>query len=309
MLFLIFCHKKKGGMERYYNPVQRPLVDNRYMSSEEDESDSEGPGEEEVAADQAEVGEGEEMSGNVPAADPAPINIADIALQLERPIAHKNGRKRKPKTRGERKNNEGQRVGNKKTKRVAEDNKVKTLEEYAEMYRGEMLQVAGDRHGADTLWCAPCKKEFSWKADGKVKKSTLDNHMKSQTHRANLTKYREREQEDIGITSYLNSQSESKKNVEEDEQVFRFRAVVQWLKNGLPFTVFNDPDFRWLFEGRLVGRTSMETYIPAVLEKEKQRVRTAIEGKKVSVSPHIQYPQRASHELHLTSLLSSVVYL
>ena len=114
MLFLIFCHKKKGGMERYFNPVQRPLVDNRYMSSEEDESDSEGPGEEEVAADQAEVGEGEEMSGNVPAAqqvgnpaDPAPINIADISLQLERPIAHKNGRKRKPKTRGKKKNNEG----------------------------------------------------------------------------------------------------------------------------------------------------------------------------------------------------------
>ena len=117
------------------------------------------------------------------------------------------------------------------------------------------------------LFCKGCREELS------IKKSSIENHLKSQKHRTGKEKLKQREIQETGIAESLaryNSEVHPKgETLPVSQQVFRDKVMKTFLQAGVP--LFKIKLFRDLFEETgycLCDRRTFCDMLPFIVEEE-----------------------------------------
>ena len=132
------------------------------------------------------------------------------------------------------------------------------------------------------LFCKGCKEEIS------VKKSSIENHLKSLKHRNGKEKLRRRETQEADIAESLakyNSEVHPKgETLPLSQQVFRVKVMRTFLQAGVPLNKIKI--FRDLLEDngyRLCDRRTLYDLLPFIVEEEVSRIKGEIKGKRLGI--------------------------
>ena len=152
-----------------------------------------------------------------------------------------------------------------------------TADQRVKEFPDEKLTVSSKK-----LFCSACREEVA------VKKSIIEQHLKSEKHIRGKGKVASKEKREQDIAEALKLYDKDVHPVGEtlssDQRVYRVKVVSTFLKAGVPLNkldVFQD-----LLEEngyRLAGRHPMSDLIPFILSEEKHRVKDEIADKDVSV--------------------------
>lgn len=198
-------------------------------------------------------------------------SVVSLLDRLKSPIPAEITRKRKLKT-------NPPPVGKRQCKgTVASDPKSVEPKKRVREFPNEMLKVS-----AGTLFCEACREELG------LKKSTIQNHVKSQKHvdSKKKRKMKEAREQDIAmaLTKYNEKEHLRGETLPEEQQVYRVKVVTAFLRAGIPLSKLDS--FREILEEnahRLTDRRHMFDLIPFILKEEEARVRKEMTGKYLSV--------------------------
>ena len=153
---------------------------------------------------------------------------------------------------------------------------IKPLQRVKE-YKDEPFTVSNCK-----LFCKACREEIS------VKKSSIENHLKSQKHHNGKQKMRQRavREGDIAesLAKYNNDVHPKGETLPVQQQVFRVKVMQTFLQAGVPLNkiaVFRD--FLEETGYRLCDRRTLYDLIPFIVEEEVSRIKSEIKGKRLGV--------------------------
>lgn len=145
-------------------------------------------------------------------------------------------------------------------------------------YPDEMLSVSGGK-----LFCKACREVLS------VKKSTLDDHVKSAKHLGSKTKMHVKEAKERDIADAFRAHNDSMhqkgETLPDEVNVYRVRVVQTFMRAGVPLNKLNI--FRSLLEEngfRLCDTRHLLDLVPFILSEERKRVKAEIDGKSLAVT-------------------------
>ena len=176
------------------------------------------------------------------------------------------------------KTNSGKSYKRHRTPSGKNDPKSVTPAERVSQYKDEPFNVS-----AGKLFCLACREEVG------LKKSVIDNHVNClKKHSAAKLKMKEKQSREQDIAEAFREYTSQKHTVgetlPENQQVYRVKVVTTFLRAGVP--VSNIDVFRPLLEDtgyRLAGRRTMSDFIPFIHQQEQKKVKSELEGRKVSV--------------------------
>ncbi len=130
------------------------------------------------------------------------------------------------------------------------------------------------------LFCKACREVLS------VKKSTVDDHVKSTKHSESKKKVNEKESREIDIAEAHNEVTHQKgETLPKEVSIYRVKVVRTFLRAGVPINKVNI--FRPLLEEnafRLCDTRHLLDLIPFILNEEKKRLKKELEGKSLAVT-------------------------
>ena len=150
--------------------------------------------------------------------------------------------------------------------------------ERVSQYRDELFTVS-----AGKLLCCCCRERVG------LKKSVIDNHVRSsKKHQVATLKFNDKKQREIDIAKafheYAAQQHAAGETVPDNQQVHRVNVVSTFPKAGVSLSKIDV--FRPLLEDgvyRIAGRRTISDLIIFIHQQEVKRVKSEIEGRKVSV--------------------------
>lgn len=157
---------------------------------------------------------------------------------------------------------------------------------------------------AGKLYCRPCKEIIP------NIKSSIDDHLKRNKHRDNLSKYYSKLGDDCDVKEILSDHfrshpDESGSRTSEETHVYRYRCVETFLASGTPLERVDT--FRPLLERAghpVTSRTHMATtYIPRIDEREKAMIKAEMHDQYVGI--HFDGTTRLGEAICLTARFCS----
>ena len=158
------------------------------------------------------------------------------------------------------------------------DPKSVSAAERVSQYKDEPFTVS-----AGKLFCRACREEVG------LKKSVIDKHVSSSNkHHVAKLKLKEKQQREVDIAQafhkYASQEHAVGDTLPESQQVHRINVVSTFLRAGVPLSKIDV--FRPVLEDgryRLAGRRTMSDLIPFIHQEEVKKIKSEIEGRKVSV--------------------------
>ena len=162
-----------------------------------------------------------------------------------------------------------------KSKTPTDPSKISPKDRIKE-FPNEYLEV---RH--DKLFCLACRKELS------LKKSTINNHVYSNTHKNSKEALVRKEAREGDISNYLKKYDKEEQpagtSLSMAERVYRVRVVENFLRAGIPLSKVDS--LRGLLEEdgmKLTHSSHLADCIPLLLKQEKEKLRAELEETFVS---------------------------
>ena len=144
-------------------------------------------------------------------------------------------------------------------------------------FPNECLEIKNNK-----LFCVACREVLS------LKKSTVKNHITGDKHKnakEKLSKKTARERDIVeSLRAYDKSVEPAGTSVSMEQRVHRMKVVEEFLKAGIPLMKVDS--LRSLLEEgtyKLTHSSHLSDYIPVIHGEEKKRIRSEIDGQKVSV--------------------------
>ena len=137
---------------------------------------------------------------------------------------------------------------------------------------------------AGKLFCRACRENVA------VKRSVVQNHIKSKKHEESKGKLKKKESRERDIAQALRAHDvethRKGETLPEKHNVYRAKVVIAFMKSGIPLSKLECPDLRNLLEEngyRLTDPRHMLDLVPFVLNEERTRIRSELQGKYLSV--------------------------
>ena len=136
---------------------------------------------------------------------------------------------------------------------------------------------------ASKLFCRACRENVA------VKQSVVQNHIKSKKHEESKERLKKKESRKRDIAEALRAHdAETHRKGEtlpEKHNVYRAQVVIAFMKSGIPLSKLECPDLRNLLQNgyRLTDPRHMLDLVPFVLNQERTRIRSELQGKYLSV--------------------------
>jgi len=198
-------------------------------------------------------------------------SVDSLLSRLHRPTSSELSRKRKVDRNPPPK-------GKKRSRGASKSDPVSiTPSQRVKQYKGEHLTVSNKK-----LFCLACREELS------VKSSVITYHIKSGKHCSGKKKLETKRKADLEIAESLRQQDELEhpkgESLPDDQRVYRIRVVRTFLSAGVALNKI--PEFRDLLEEhafRLTDRRRMSDLVPFILAQEKDKLKTEIADKPLSI--------------------------
>ena len=229
-------------------------------------------------SERSEPGSSSALSSNLSDSDVSEANntsscsSTSILDRLKAPQKSQLSRKRAIKT------NSGKIYNRHTLPSAKNDPKSVSAAERVSQYKEEPFTVS-----AGKLFCRACREEVG------LKKSVIDNHVKSsKKHQVAKVKLNDKQQREIDIAQafheYAAQEHAAGETLPDNQQVHRVNIVSTFMRAGVALSKMDV--FRPLLEEggyRIAGRRTMSDLIPFIHQQEVKRVKSEIEGRKVSV--------------------------
>lgn len=146
-------------------------------------------------------------------------------------------------------------------------------------YPGETFRISGGQ-----LYCGGCRQIIA------NVKGTIDRHKETRKHEKNVAKFKAKQADDgeikVELGQYFAAHpDEAGGGIDEDEGLYRFRAVQTFMMSGTP--LMRADFFRPLLQRagyQLTGSGNLGTYVPRIQERETTESRGEVKGQQMGVS-------------------------
>jgi len=134
------------------------------------------------------------------------------------------------------------------------------------------------------LFCQACREDLA------VKSSVVKNHVNSKKHKTSKEKHKEKVARERDLAEALRAHDRAThrkgETLPEEHNIYRAKVVMAFMKSGIPLSKLDCPDLRSLLEDngyRLTDHRHMLDMVPFVLNEERARLRSELQGKYLGV--------------------------